>query len=75
MTVTNGDGAMNGVHDKPCTGVKVSKEGALLFRFFFFPPLPSRPSPRGVSLSLENSEGRVDPPFPRAPSRATEPRV
>merc|ERR1711934_743259 len=26
MTVTNGDGAMNGVHEKPCTGVKVSKE-------------------------------------------------
>merc|ERR1712060_533541 len=26
MTVTNGDGAMNGVHEKPSTGVKVSKE-------------------------------------------------
>merc|ERR1711871_1336846 len=26
MTVTNGDVAMNGVHEKPCTGVKVSKE-------------------------------------------------
>merc|ERR1711970_338788 len=26
MTVTNGDGAMNGVHEKPCTGVKVNKE-------------------------------------------------
>merc|ERR1712190_123301 len=26
MTVTNGDVAMNGVHKKPCTGVKVSKE-------------------------------------------------
>merc|ERR1712188_286800 len=26
MTVTNGDVAMNGVHEKPCTGVKVNKE-------------------------------------------------
>merc|ERR1712216_282624 len=26
MAVTNGDGAMNGVHEKPCTGVKVSKD-------------------------------------------------
>merc|ERR1712017_51857 len=33
MTVTNGDSAMNGVHEKPCTGVKVSKEveGLLLW--------------------------------------------
>lgn len=53
MTVTNGDGAMNGVHEKPCTGVKVSKDGALLFRFFFFPPSPPVSLLVGLSLSRE----------------------
>lgn len=44
---------MNGVHEKPCTGVKVSKDGALLFRFFFFPPSPPVSLLVGLSLSRE----------------------